>query len=220
LYISCLAIFKPIEMSQKTLGQCSGAAVTLLAINDPDIRDHDIHDRIIARSKQLLSYEGVTHPNGTYEAGLDAARYINAFPGTAGDYRAWIGGIRDPEDIVALLENISYAYHRAKIVVLEEELAAQGTTFEKSAADAPVLGVAKVTTSILSKATADPEVLKRLRETSETLALIWGAIHSTLDPIRRAELIAAHGEELTLATNELSTSCDSLGLNGAFDSDH
>jgi phosphoserine aminotransferase len=197
-----------------------GAAVTLLAINDPDIRDHDIHDRIIARSKQLLSYEGVTHPNGTYEAGLDAARYINAFPGTAGDYRAWIGGIRDPEDIVALLENISYAYHRAKIVVLEEELAAQGTTFEKSAADAPVLGVAKVTTSILSKATADPEVLKRLRETSETLASIWGAIHSTRDPIRRAELIAAHGEELTLATNELSTSCDSLGLNGAFDNDH
>jgi len=111
-------------------GAKRGAAVTLLAINDPDITDADIHTRIIARSKQLLGYEGLTHPNGDYEPGLDAARYVNAFPGTPGDYRAWIGGIREAEDIVRLLENISYAYHRAKIVVLEEELAAQGTTFD------------------------------------------------------------------------------------------
>ncbi len=110
-----------------------GAAVTLLAVNDSAITDPDIHARIIARSKQLLGYEGLTHPNGEYETALDAARYVNAFPGTPGDYRAWIGGIREPEDIVALLENISYAYHRAKIVVLEEELAAAGTTFEAAA---------------------------------------------------------------------------------------
>lgn len=111
-----------------------GAAVTLLAVNDPDITDPDLHNRIIARSKQLLGYEGLTHPNGDYEPGLDAARYVNAFPGTPGDYRAWIGGIRDTDDIERLLENISYAYHRAKIVVLEEELAASGTTIEASAA--------------------------------------------------------------------------------------
>lgn len=110
-----------------------GAAVTLLAVNDPGITDADLHARIIARSKQLLGYEGLTHPNGDHEPGLDAARYVNAFPGTPGDYRAWISGIREPEDIVALLENISYAYHRAKVVVLEEELAAQGTTFAASA---------------------------------------------------------------------------------------
>ena len=110
-----------------------GAAVTLLAVNDPDITDSDVHARIIARSKQLLGYEGLTHPNGEYETALDAARYINAFPGTPGDYRAWIGGIRDAEDIVALLENISYAYHRARILVLEEDLAAQGVTFEAAA---------------------------------------------------------------------------------------
>ncbi|MEO1107941.1 MAG: NAD(P)-dependent oxidoreductase [Pseudomonadota bacterium] len=113
--------------------QKRGAAVTLLAVNDPGITDPAIHARIIARSKQLLGYEGLTHPNGDYEPGLDAARYVNAFPGTPGDYRAWIGGIREPEDIVRLLDNISYAYHRAKVVVLEEELAAQGTTFEASA---------------------------------------------------------------------------------------
>ena len=110
-----------------------GAAVTLLRVNDPDITDPAIHDRIIQRSKQLLGYEGLTHPNGWHEPGLDAARYVNAFPGTPGDYRAWIGGIRGTDDIVALLENISYAYYRAKIVVLEEILAETGTVFEVEA---------------------------------------------------------------------------------------
>ncbi|OWV72559.1 phosphoglycerate dehydrogenase [Rhizobium sp. R339] len=109
-----------------------GAAVTLLKVED-DITDAGIHARIIARSKQLLGYEGITHPNGEYEPGLDAARYVNAFPGTPGDYRAWVGGIREPDDVVALLENLQYAYLRAKIVVLEEELAKQGVTFEAPA---------------------------------------------------------------------------------------
>ncbi|MBB5666652.1 lactate dehydrogenase-like 2-hydroxyacid dehydrogenase/phosphoserine aminotransferase [Rhizobium leguminosarum] len=107
-----------------------GAAVTLLKVEDDGITDAGIHARIIARSKQLLGYEGITHPNGEYEPGLDAARYVNAFPGTPGDYRAWVGGIREPEDVVALLENLQYAYLRAKIVVLEEELAKNGVTFE------------------------------------------------------------------------------------------
>ena len=110
-----------------------GAAVTLLRVNDPGITDRGIHDRIIARSKQLLAYEGLTHPNGDREAGMDVARYVNAFPGTPGDYRAWIGGIRPVSDITALLDNLEYAYLRAKIVVLEEELAALGETFEASA---------------------------------------------------------------------------------------
>ncbi len=111
-----------------------GAAVTLLAVNDPDITDADTHADIVARSKQLLGYEGLTHPNGDYEAPLDAARYVNAFPGTPGDYRAWIGGIRHGDDIIALLENLKYAWLRAKIVVLEEQLAALGETFESTAA--------------------------------------------------------------------------------------
>ncbi|MBX5152591.1 phosphoglycerate dehydrogenase [Rhizobium lentis] len=107
-----------------------GAAVTLLRVEDDGITDAGIHARIIARSKQLLGYEGITHPNGEYEPGLDAARYVNAFPGTPGDYRAWVGGIREPDDVVALLENLQYAYLRAKIVVLEEELEKHGVTFE------------------------------------------------------------------------------------------
>lgn len=106
-----------------------GAAVTLLKVNDPDVTDAALHARIVQRSKQLLAYDGITHPNGEYERGLDIARYVNAFPGTPGDYRAWIGGIRPPEDIVALLDGIKYAYHRARIVVAEEELAAKGVTF-------------------------------------------------------------------------------------------
>ena len=110
-----------------------GAAVTLLKVKDADITDPSIHARIVAYSKNILSYDGVTHPNGTYEPGLDVARYINAFPGTPGDYRAWIGGIRPISDITALLDNLHYAYHRAKIAVLEEELAKAGVTFEAEA---------------------------------------------------------------------------------------
>ncbi len=110
-----------------------GAAVTLLRVNDPGITDAALHARIIARSKQLLGYEGITHPNGDREPGLDVARYVNAFPGTPGDYRAWIGGIRAPEDVTALLEHLSYGYLRAKIAVLEEELVSLGQTFAAAA---------------------------------------------------------------------------------------
>jgi lactate dehydrogenase-like 2-hydroxyacid dehydrogenase len=120
-----------------------GAAVTLLKVKDRSIDDPTIHARIIARSKQLLSYEGITHPDGTHEKGLDVARYINAFPGTPGDYRAWIGGIREESDISALLENISYAYERAKIVVMEEELAKAGHHFGSQAAIARTVRLAE-----------------------------------------------------------------------------
>jgi len=115
--------------------QRRGAAVTLLRVNDPEIMDATMHNRIIARSKQILGYEGLTHPNGEREPGLDVARYVNAFPGTPGDYRAWIGGIRPSPDITALLENLAYAYQRAKIVVLEEALADQCVTFASSASN-------------------------------------------------------------------------------------
>ena len=108
-----------------------GTAVTLLKVSDPDITDANIHDRIVATSKSLLGFNGITHPNGDHEKGLDVARYINAFPGTDGDYRAWIGGIRPVADVAALLDNLEYAYHKARIVVLEEELAKQGVMFEK-----------------------------------------------------------------------------------------
>lgn len=125
-----------------------GAAVTLLRVNDGDISASDLHPRIIARSKQLLGYEGITHPDGQHEAGLDAARYVNAFPGTPGDYRAWVGGIREPADITALLESLKYAYLRAKIVVIEEELASRGTAVEY-ASQAAMTGTREGTVNVL-----------------------------------------------------------------------
>ena len=109
-----------------------GAAVTLLKVNDKDIVDDTTKEKILSRSKQLLGYEGITHNNGSYEKGLDVARYINAFPGTPGDYRAWIGGVRPQKDIVTLLDNIEYAYHRAKISVIEEQLAKMGESIPLS----------------------------------------------------------------------------------------
>ena len=81
--------------------EARGAAVTLLKVTDSDITDDSVHQRIVAKSKQMLGYEGITHADGTHEDGLDVARYVNAFPGSPGDYRAWIGGIRPQADITA-----------------------------------------------------------------------------------------------------------------------
>ncbi|MTH64250.1 NAD(P)-dependent oxidoreductase [Paracoccus shanxieyensis] len=114
-----------------------GAAVTLLQVTDGEISGSDLHPKIIARSKDLLGYAGITHADGTHEPGLDAARYVNAFPGTPGDYRAWIGGIRAPQDVTALLDNLQYAYLRAKIAVIEEELQRRGAAFDHSPQQRP-----------------------------------------------------------------------------------
>lgn len=126
-----------------------GAAVTLLQIRDGALSASELHPRIIARSKQLLGYEGITHPNGQHETGLDAARYVNAFPGTPGDYRAWVGGIRDAGDVTALLENLKYAYLRAKIVVIEEELVRRGVAVEEDQAAASAEGTREGTVNVL-----------------------------------------------------------------------
>lgn len=114
-----------------------GAAVTLIKVNDPDCTDPALHARVLARSKQLLGYEGLTHSDGRHEPGLDGARYVNAFPGTPGDYRAWIGGLRPVSDIVALLETLKYAWARAKILVLEEELQKAGAPVRAASSAAP-----------------------------------------------------------------------------------
>ena len=163
-----------------------GAAVTLLKVVDPDISDPAVHSRIIAKSKQLLGYEGVCHPNGTYEAGLDVARYINAFPGTPGDFRAWIGGIRPTSDIIALLDNLEYCYHRAKIVVLEEELAEQGISFE--GAEAPSDGE--------NKAGEPEKIVEALRVLAENLAATWGALATINTAERNVELRQHYGRQL------------------------
>jgi phosphoserine aminotransferase len=176
-----------------------GAAVTLLKVNDPDSADPTTHSRIVAKAKQLLGYEGLTHPNGEHESGLDVARYVNAFPGTPGDFRAWIGGVRPRADIVALLENIAYAYNRAKIHVLEESLAKQGVHFESNSSPAPQPAAGPLT-AVLS----DPNLVAQLRSSCETLTAFWKAAATTTDPARRAELVERYGAQLAPAAKQLS----------------
>ncbi len=110
-----------------------GTAVTLIKVSDADIDDRQMHEQIIAQSKKMLGYEGLTFADGRHEKGLDVARYVNIFPGTDGDYRAWIGGIRPADDVTALLDNIEYCYQRAKIWVLEELLSEQGADIQPGA---------------------------------------------------------------------------------------
>jgi phosphoserine aminotransferase len=165
-----------------------GAAVTLLKVNDPGMQETGLHDRIIARSKQLLGYEGLTHPDGRYEAGLDVARYVNAFPGTPGDYRAWIGGVRDSEDIVALLDNLYYAYLRAKIVVIEEELAKAGVAVS---AEKP-----RPTRKANS---LDAATVAQARGAVDTLAALLGALDSVSTVEQRDEIMSRHGADLVSA---------------------
>jgi phosphoserine aminotransferase len=176
-----------------------GAAVTLLKVNDPDITDPATHNRIVAKAKQLLSYEGLTHPNGEHESGLDVARYVNAFPGTPGDFRAWIGGVRPRADIVALLENIAYAYNRAKLHVLEESLAKLGVHFDSKSSSAPQLPAGPLTAAL-----SDPKQVAQLRSLSETLTAFWKAAATTTDPARRAELVDRYGTQLAEASKQLS----------------
>jgi phosphoserine aminotransferase len=160
-----------------------GAAVTLLKVKDPDVTDAALRGRLVAKAKQLLSYEGLTHPNGEHEVGLDVARYVNAFPGTPGDFRAWVGGVRPRSDIEALLDNVEYAYLRAKVVVSEEELAKQGETF------------APAGSKVATASTEQSEQVRALRRASEAVCAFWKALDATQDPARRAELIRDHANK-------------------------
>ena len=205
-----------------------GTAVTLLRVKDPDITNPAVHARIIARSKQILGYEGVTHPDGTHEAGLDVVRYVNAFPGTPGDYRAWIGGIRAPEDVIALLDNLHYAYLRAKVLVLEEELAALGQKFpavDKTEATKLAIGslhagartvrsVGNVTAGDI--AALDEATLLQLRQQAEFMAAFWGALSTTRDSDRRGELIRTHGVDALRTGNAHASLLEKLGLVGTY----
>jgi hypothetical protein len=179
-----------------------GAAVTLLRVKDPDITDPAMHAKVIAKAKQLLGYEGLTHPNGEYEPGLDVARYVNAFPGTPGDFRAWIGGARPASDIVALLDNLEYCYLRAKIVAIEEQLAAGGVVFEARAAAEPE--VRKTGSDRLRALASDAQKVDAVRAACERLAAFWSAVDSTENPERRTELIERYGAQMARDANDLA----------------
>ena len=195
-----------------------GAAVTLLKVNDPDITNSDIHARIIAKTKQLLGFEGIRHPNGEHENGLDVARYVNPFPGTPGDFRAWIGGTRSDSDIIALLDNLEYTYHRAKIVVLEEELTQLGLSMDfhsenpEIKARIPSPYEDSDTIKKFEERISQQVVTDKIRQTTERLAAIWGALASVEDPTRRAELIDRHATQLLHDSKEYTLLMKELRL--------
>ena len=180
-----------------------GAAVTLLKVNDADINDAEIMAKVVARSKQFLGFEGMTHTNGEYEKGLDVARHVNAYPGTPGDFRAWIGGTREESDIIALLNNIYYAYHRARIVVAEDLLADQGVNFE-------------VPSGAGMQRADDPETFAELRGMSEAMAAYWGAMDATADENRRQEMAQRYGSQLMLDINRYQKLLDKLGIHETY----
>ena len=169
-----------------------GAAVTLLRVADKGITDKALHDRIIAKSKQLLGPDGITHPDGRYEPGLDTARYVNAFPGTPGDYRAWIGGVRDTADIEALLDNLHYAYLRSKVVVIEEELGGGAKT------SAPV--------------ETAPTAFRNARQSAETIAAIFGALASARNEQNREALLAKYKDLLAGSATTLVSELAALNV--------
>ena len=188
-----------------------GAAVTLLKVNDQEFSDADAQARVVSKSKQLLGFEGITHTNGDYEKGLDVARHVNAYPGTPGDYRAWIGGTRDESDIIALLENICYAYHRARIVVVDELLADQGVTLDGGMPGGQANGVDDDSLKLAGLSDA-VESFKDLRSISESMAAFWGAMDANLDRDRRRELVQRYGDELLKNINGYQNLLKSLDI--------
>ena len=74
----------------------------------------------------------------------------------------------------------------------------------------------KVGAANIAAVAEDNETMTQMRDAIEELASIWGAIHSTNDPVRRAELIEQHGEALTLASNKLHRDLDKWGLVGNY----
>ncbi len=187
-----------------------GAAVTLLKVVDKDLAEDDIRNRVIVKSKLLLGFEGITHVNGEHEKGLDVARHINAYPGTPGDYRAWIGGTRDRSDIIALLENINYGYHRARIAVMEELLAEQGVNFDLSYQQE--IGCTTNLESDLMKIAGDSNSVNELRQMSEQMAAFWGAMSMIEDSDQHLEIIQRYGADLIENVEQYQSKLASLGV--------
>lgn len=95
-------------------------ATALLELKDTEIPT-DKKAAIVAATKAFLGREGITLADGTHVEGMDAADNMNAYPGTPGDIRFWMGGVRDAADIEKLTKCLDYAYDVAKAAVLRQE---------------------------------------------------------------------------------------------------
>ncbi|MEO0328890.1 MAG: NAD(P)-dependent oxidoreductase, partial [Pseudomonadota bacterium] len=79
-----------------------------------------------------------------------------------------------------------------------------------------VNGVGKVTPNTLGAAIGDADTLTSIRDAAETLTAHWGALSSTIDPARRAELVERYGAELVKASNNYISMIEKLGLKGPY----
>jgi hypothetical protein len=55
-----------------------------------------------------------------------------------------------------------------------------------------------------------------MRQTTEEITAIWGALASTPNPERRAELIERYGSQLILASNSYASLIEGAGLKGPY----
>ena len=79
-----------------------------------------------------------------------------------------------------------------------------------------VNGVGKVTPNTLGTAVAGDDNLLAIRDAVEDIAAIWGAIGSTPDAERRAELIERYGDKLVQRSNRYMSLIEKLGLKGPY----
>ena len=183
----------------------------MLKVVDKELDDDELCARAIVKSKQLLGFEGISHANGDYEQALDVARHINAYPGTPGDYRAWIGGTRDKADILALLENIYYGYHRGRIAVMEDLLAEQAVNFELAAPENPQKLADSFQQSVLVNA-KDSESIAKLRQMSEQMAAFWGGMSALENEDRQCDIVQRYGADLKKNIEGYIATLEQLGI--------
>lgn len=98
------------------------ASVALISVKEDELTQ-DEKKKAIDYMKKLLDTDGIERPNGDRIDGLNMAIDFGPYPGTAGDIRCWIGGVRPNDDIAGMVKIFEYGYQIAKSVILEERLA-------------------------------------------------------------------------------------------------
>ena len=81
---------------------------------------------------------------------------------------------------------------------------------------ATVSGVGKVIFQRQTEQLNSEVFLKQMRQVSEEVTAIWGALESTKNSARRKELIERYGSKLILASNAYASSMESAGLKGPY----
>lgn len=110
--------------NQDDISRRSNSTALLLVIDDTITTEQK--RRAVRYAKDYLGYKGLMRPNGVFIKGLQAMDNLETYPGTPGDFRFWIGGIRPKSDMEDIIKNLDHAYYVGKAIVIEEELADRG----------------------------------------------------------------------------------------------